>query len=349
MFAPFFRRLVNVYWPLLLIGWVLLAAGLHQLAPRWEDVALDGDLDHLPSESLSLQASRLLREAFPDEQAKSQAVLIFERGGEKLTVEDRQYALNLARNIEAQGRRVDEGPPVDQATPTAEADQSAGLKPDQYNAADGEEYSDAGEGEGSSAAAPPSAATLAASEPLPLVDVWHAKTEIVSSMLLAPDKRAELVVVRLTNDLMAFGNIGVRERLLALIAAEPGRPDGLRVGLTGSAIIGGDMRSAVLDSLESTHQATIVLVLACLLVIYRAPLLVLIPLATIGMSMFVAYDAVALLAQHFGPDDYAWSKLRVFTTTKIFVVVILFGAGTDYCLFLIARTEVLGEQRHGVV
>ncbi|MEM8865951.1 MAG: MMPL family transporter [Planctomycetota bacterium] len=314
MFATLLRRLVNRFWWLLLIGWVVLAGVLHLVAPAWESVALDGDLDYLPYESPSLVANRLLREAFPDARTKSQAVLIFARSDERLTVEDRQFALDMARKIEQMG------PPdmpklAVEAEPTAseEAGDSEGKSPS------------GGEGDGEL-------------KPLPLVDVWHAKTDVVSRMLDTADGKAELVVARMTNGLMAFDNIQVRDRLLELIAeAKPDKPEGLEVGLTGSTIIGGDVRSAVLDSLESTHNTTIILVLACLIVIYRAPLLVLVPLATIGVSMSVAYDVVALLADNFGPGDFWWSNMRVFTTTKIFVVVILFGAGTDYCLFLIAR------------
>ena len=138
-------------------------------------------------------------------------------------------------------------------------------------------------------------------------------------------------------------------RLLELLKSmlkemRPDAPQGLEMGITGSAMIGGDLRASIKESLSSTEVTTVLLVLGCLIVIYRAPLLVLLPLATIALSMSVSYDVVALLADNFGPDDFEWSDFKIFTTTKIFVVVILFGAGTDYCLFLIARyKEELAE------
>ena len=48
--------------------------------PPWSSVALDGDLDQLPADTTTARAARLNAEAFPDDRAKSQIVLVFARG-----------------------------------------------------------------------------------------------------------------------------------------------------------------------------------------------------------------------------------------------------------------------------
>ncbi len=175
---------------------------------------------------------------------------------------------------------------------------------------------------------------------LPVADVWTPRSAVVGDKLISPDGRAALVVVILKREFMATANIEalrlIREHLDRFRQQER-VPSSLRLGITGSAAIGGDMLTAAKESIQNTELATVLTVLAILLLVYRAPLLAVVPLATIAVSAIVAMDLVACLAAGELATWFSWARLRVFTTTRIFIVVLLFGCGTDYCLFLIAR------------
>lgn len=174
----------------------------------------------------------------------------------------------------------------------------------------------------------------------PIVGLLSHRTEVVGQKLLSEptdEGQALLILLQLRNEFMAIDNMRlVREveEFLKSMRADAGFPKGLQLGMTGSAAIGSDMLFAAEESIRNTEWTTIALVLLILLAVYRAPGLVFIPLITIGVSVVVAMGLVAFTTQvcaEIGID------FKIFKTTRIFVVVILFGAGTDYCLFLIAR------------
>ncbi|TWU29998.1 MMPL family transporter [Bythopirellula polymerisocia] len=170
------------------------------------------------------------------------------------------------------------------------------------------------------------------------VDVWNEKTPAIGSSLRSKSDQAVRVVVRLTNEFMATQNIELLRRTKQIVEdASNITPTGLEIGITGSAAIGGDMLSAAAESVQNIHTTTIALVAAALLLIYRSPRLVLVPMLAIGVATTVSIDLLAILAAWSQHHPNAWPEVHVFTTTKIFVIVILFGSGTDYCLFLTAR------------
>lgn len=80
--------------------------------------------------------------------------------------------------------------------------------------------------------------------------------------------------------------------------------------------------------------ATVLLVLVLLILIYRSPLLAIIPLVAVGMAYGVISPLLGFMAEH-GWIDKDAQAVSIMT-------VLLFGAGTDYCLFLISKyREVL--------
>jgi RND superfamily putative drug exporter len=175
---------------------------------------------------------------------------------------------------------------------------------------------------------------------LPVVSVVTPKAEVIGRRLLSADGQAALVMVNLNREFMTFANIESLARVEQMVEAarqESDFPTGLKVRISGSAAVGGDMLAAANDSIKNIEKATVLLVVAILLIVYRAPLLTIIPLAAIVVSVVISMDLVAMLTQLGTLPGFEWCHYKVFKTTKIFIIVVLFGSGTDYCLFLISR------------
>lgn len=106
-------------------------------------------------------------------------------------------------------------------------------------------------------------------------------------------------------------------------------PPGVQTFVTGWAAVQSDYNSAIKEADVKLLLATGALVLLLLLAVYRAPLLALLPLLVVGIAYVIAAGVLYLLAKTVG--------LAVDSTSTSLVLVLMFGAGTDYCLLLVAR------------
>ena len=108
-----------------------------------------------------------------------------------------------------------------------------------------------------------------------------------------------------------------------------GVPAGLEAKVTGPA--GGlDDAIAVFENIDGILLgATVAVVAVLLLLIYRSPVLWLLPLLVVGLASQLANAVVYLLARY--------ADLTVNGQSAGILTVLVFGAGTDYALLLLAR------------
>ena len=180
-----------------------------------------------------------------------------------------------------------------------------------------------------------------------LLDVYTWKDSTIGPELARP--AARVAVLPLLDDLTATNNIELLAEIRQIIndvcvysdvylsGDSPVKRGDLQIAVTGSAAVGGETLTAARTAIAYTEWFTLLMILVILVVVYRSPLLVLVPLLSIGVAVVVSAATVTALS---GLSLSGWLgefDFRIYTTSRIFVVVILFGAGTDYCLFLIAR------------
>ncbi|HEX8050291.1 MAG TPA: MMPL family transporter, partial [Solirubrobacterales bacterium] len=104
---------------------------------------------------------------------------------------------------------------------------------------------------------------------------------------------------------------------------------GLRAFVTGPGGIAADLESVAAEAAHTLLLATVGLVLLLLLVVYRAPALALLPLAAVAAAYLVAIGIAYLLI------ETGWITVNAEGTMLLLVLV--FGAGTDYSLLLVHR------------
>jgi len=149
----------------------------------------------------------------------------------------------------------------------------------------------------------------------------------VAPPIVSPDGGAALVAVPLPASASVQEITDTIKQLRA--TAAQGLPSGLTAQVTGGAGFTADIASSF-DGANTTLLLITVLVVAVLLLItYRSPWLWLVPLAVVGVADLVTNALLALLNRTAG--------LPLDPSTTSIVDVIVFGAGTDYALLLIAR------------
>lgn len=128
---------------------------------------------------------------------------------------------------------------------------------------------------------------------------------------------------------------------IAAIADKAGQADNagtIETHLTGPAGIVTDTVKVFSSGDRVLMLGTIVLVLVILLLVYRSPVLAILPLLAVGVAMQLAQSVGALLADA--------GVIEISSQTASIMTVLLFGVGTDYALIINARyREALAAQR----
>ncbi|WP_432353348.1 MMPL family transporter [Sporosarcina sp. A2] len=148
------------------------------------------------------------------------------------------------------------------------------------------------------------------------------ESEEIENQLVSEDKKT--VLVPITVDGTDEEIIDLSKKIRSEIV-----PKDMTVYLTGEAIINNDVNDSAQEGLKKTEVITVVLIFALLLIVFRSIVTPIVPLIAVGITYLLSQSLVAFFVDWFG--------FPVSNYTQIFLVAILFGLGTDYCILLLSR------------
>lgn len=292
--------------------WILMLIVSFVFVPEWSSVVENGEFAFLPEDSPSIEAEALFRKHFPDHSTSSNIVLVLRRVTSDEGLQEEDFSFLREVMIPRLCRMFELNPVTGESLVEQETD----------------------------------------GETRPIVrKLSWAETKNVGPLYNSEDGKASLVVLELQSEFLDQDNTALIERIETEIAdlrrvvakrkdeTEPAAetppetptaiPQGLDITYSGTATYGRDAIREATRSGKSTERWTVILVVVLLLAMYRAPLLSLVPLLTVAVAAMLSMNLLAIGAK------LGW--IRLFNGIEPYVTVLVYGAGVDYCLFLIAR------------
>ena len=261
-----FERLgefVSRAWIALLAVWIALFLGLWAAAPNWLDVVDEGEFSFLPTTSPSRQAEALYTKTFSSSLQGSSLALIAQREApEGLRDQDKTYIeevlvprLKGLVELAPPGEAKDDSAGAEGKSPPASKDANANRNESANRGSKAEPKVDVD-------------ADIRAGDPggwfRPIVSRLRTFSDAdFGPLLISEDNHATLIILELTidfTDLWSEPTILRVERLIGS-PSEPGKlqrekdyPAGLQLFLSGSAIVGRDMRNAGTQSATRRNE-----------------------------------------------------------------------------------------------
>lgn len=139
--------------------------------------------------------------------------------------------------------------------------------------------------------------------------------------LISKDKTTELVQLNVSKK-KSVSNIN--KQLTKAV-----KTDGIRTYITGADILQDDFSGAIQEGIKKTEVISVIFIFIVLVLVFRSPIVPLISLLTVGVSFITAFSIVTNLVKNF---NFPFSNF-----TQVFMVIVLFGIGTDYNILLYDR------------
>lgn len=139
--------------------------------------------------------------------------------------------------------------------------------------------------------------------------------------LISKDKTTELVQLNVSKK-KSVSNIN--KQLTKAV-----KTDGIRTYITGADILQDDFSGAIQKGIKKTEVISVIFIFIVLVLVFRSPIVPLISLLTVGVSFITAFSIVTNLVKNF---NFPFSNF-----TQVFMVIVLFGIGTDYNILLYDR------------